>query len=686
MLKKSDSKASGKTDSKIKIVIFWIIVVVIFNLTVRLIHIRAWNYARDLFTWDSKPLMTTQDAYYYLRLAEDYKKGNFDYKDELSPVKIKPYPISLLAFINASASRITGLSLEKIAFYLPVFFSCFMILVYLAWGMSLWNIRFFVISASIGSVVFYWYTRTCLGRFDTDSLIPFFTYIIPYFVYKFTTSSNVKFKVLNLFLTVLTSLLFICWWIPAKYLIMPLVFFTYSLSVFTVKSSKIESTIKVGILILSVVGIVFFILAYFSIIPRRIVPPRMIGLLDLITHRGMPGFPDVSKSISELASLSFSKVAIKIANSKLILAFSLIGLLWLIKERIRIFLFLSVPVSLAILSLKASRLLIFYTPLFAMGIAFMICKLSSQKIIARNKVVEYTMAIVLTTIVLYLTGFRSFKYTIPPKPTSHHVSIAKSIYTGYDPQEVIWSWWDYGYFLEYITKKRTFADGGSQDPLRVFITAFPLAQKDYQVAAGWIRLFAIRDVNLFWSLKSFIKSEQKTVEFIKSVFTSPENLETYVKQYKLPSNNWKQILFPEGRVYLYLPFDMINKSGWWFYFGTWDFNNKEGKRPFVRALPMRFWIDNRKGVVLYGTRQYLVKDILEYTTSPRVCLYLAKDFGNPSNIHLIKGKSINYLVDSKLLDSLLIKLLFNPSSTPYFKLIKYLPNYGGIWEVLKIED
>ncbi len=683
MHKRADSKTSGKIGSKTKIILFWVLVTIAFNLSVRLIHIKAWNYAQDMFTWNSKPLMTTQDAYYYLRLAEDYKKGNFKYKDELSPIRVKPYPLSLLSFINAITSRVTGFPLERIAFYLPVFLSSFMILVYLAWGTTLYNIRFFVISALIGSAVFYWYTRTCLGRFDTDSLIPFFTYIIPYLVYKFTISSDIKSRILNLVFTILISVLFICWWIPAKYLIIPLVFFTYSLSIFSVKSSKLENTIKAGILILNICGIIFFILAYFSIIPDKFIPARVISLIKLLTHREASTFPNVSESITELASLSFSKVAIKIAYSKVILALSLAGLLWLIKEKTKLFLFLSVPTALALMSFKASRLLIFFVPLFAMGTSFIICKLSSYKILTRYRTVEYTAVIAIAGVVLYFTGIRTFKYTIPPKPTSHHVSIARSIYTGYAPHETVWSWWDYGYFLEYITKKRAFTDGGSQDPLRVFITAYPLAQENYRAAANWIRFFAKRDVNGFWYIKSFTRSEHKTVQLLKDVFSAPENLEKYIKQYKLPSKNWKKIFFPKGRVYLYLPFDMINKSIWWFYFGTWDFRNKKGERPFVRALPVHFWIDEKKGTVLYGSHRYLIKDILEYSVSPKVSLYLAKDFGNPSDIHLVKGKSMGYLVDSKLLNSLFTKLLFNPSSVPYFKPVKYIPGYGGIWEVLK---
>ena len=683
MLEKPDKANREEVKSKLYLYIT-IFLLIVFNASIRLVHLKGWYAFKQLFFInESKPLMTTQDGYYYLRIAADYKKGNFGSKDDLSPIGHKPYPISLLSLMDSTISTLTGLTLEKVAFYLPVFLSCFMVLVYLVWGVALDGRKFFTISALIGCSVFYWYTRTCLGRFDTDSLLPFFVFIIPFFAHKFSTSVGVKPRILNFICIVVLCLLFYLWWIPARYLIIPLVFLTYAVTLFTVKSSKLEQIFKTFILLLGFFAGILFLLMWFSIIPSSGIFQRAISLLQLTVHKGNSALPDISKSISELAPLSFSQLTSKVAGNTFILIISFFGLIWLAIEKRNIFVSLAVPLALAVLSLKSRRFMIFHVPFFAMGTAFIICKVSSLKILKKNKYLEYAAIFLLTLVFLYFAGRKTVKYVVPPRPSSVHASIASTINTGHKPKDTVWSWWDYGYFLEYMTDKRAFIDGGSQSSLRSFLAAFPFPQQNPQIAASWIRLFSIRDEGLFWQLTRYTKSHQRTVDFLKKAFEHPRQIHKLVKQYNLPAKNWKKILFPDGKVYVYLPFDMIDSSPWWFYFGTWNFEQKKGSKLFILKVPPQSLINQKKGVLILPSKRILLKDMLTYSTKPNIGLYVSKFFRNPTEKHLIAGRVFNYVVDTEFLQSTFARLLFSPDKIPQFKRIKYAPYYGGIWEVIK---
>ena len=170
---------------------FLVFILIVFSLGLRLWHLRDWNKYKIAFFYDKRPLMTTMDAYYYLRLTRDLVSNNYKHKDKLSPIQNRPYPIPLLVLITAGIKKITPFPLEWIAFFIPCVLSLLIIIPYFLWGKHLGGKLTFFISSLIGVSSFYWYKRTCLGRFDTDSLIPFFIYLIPFLMYKFITKKKI---------------------------------------------------------------------------------------------------------------------------------------------------------------------------------------------------------------------------------------------------------------------------------------------------------------------------------------------------------------------------------------------------------------------------------------------------------------------------------------------------------------
>jgi len=676
----------GRKTGRVLKVILGILLVLCVNFSVRLVHLPEWQKGQKLFyAAPSHPLMTTQDAYYYLRLADDYLKGDFGGRDLLSPISKKPYPFSLLSLVAAGVSRFTGVPLEMVAFYMPVFMSSLMVLVYLGWGIALMDMRLFVVSGLIGSVVFYWYTRTCFGRFDTDSLIPFFVYIIPYCLFRFCVDKRWQSRSAFAVLAVILSSLFYCWWLPARYLLFPLLFITYAVSVFFVPSSRFEKYLKIGILVVVAIGVTTLLLAYFSIIPRSGWIGHVMGYVELVTHRGKSSLPSVASSISELIPIGYKGLVGKIAGNAVMLVASLVGLGWLVMTRFSRFAFLGVPFLLAGASLFSRRFLIFLTPLFALGLGFFICKIVDFLPQRKGDLWRRSSLIAAVVLCLCMVGDRAWNTFIPPRNLSYHAWVASSVRNSSGSSELMWSWWDYGYFLEYYSEKRAFVDGGSQDGLRIFLAAFPLTAGNDDLSASWIRCFALNGPHFFWSVAKTFGSTEKAINFLADAFQSPSELSNLLKKYGVNSQPpWLRRLFPAGRVYLYLPFEMLGTAYWWYYYGTWNFATQSGKHVVGMVLPSNLPIDRNNGLLNIRGKSFPLKHIMTYAIKPEPSLFLVKSFEKPSGYTLVLGKLGSFLVDNNLEQSTFFRLLFAPKSSPRFHLIRYVPHYAGMWEVLPV--
>ena len=111
---------------------------VLFSLGIRFVHLeRDFKETHKLYFFENNlPLMTTLDAYFYLRIAKiASSEGPYSHYSATS--------LPLLSVIPAAIHDATGAQLEKIAFYLPPLLSCLMILIYFWWGREFGGNTFF---------------------------------------------------------------------------------------------------------------------------------------------------------------------------------------------------------------------------------------------------------------------------------------------------------------------------------------------------------------------------------------------------------------------------------------------------------------------------------------------------------------------------------------------------------------
>jgi len=146
------------------------------------------------------------------------------------------------------------------------------------------------------------------------------------------------------------------------------------------------------------------------------------------------------------------------------------------------------------------------------------------------------------------------------------------------------SWWDFGYLFEIASERPTLFDGGSQTGIRAFWTGKALTTNDTDLSAAIFVMMAYTGDHATETLDNFTNDSGKSVEILENTLTlsAEEAKNKMVDTYGLTSTQADEIVkmtHPENPtpVIFVASSDMIQKAGWWSYFGTWDFNSQSSK-------------------------------------------------------------------------------------------------------------
>ncbi|RBQ22843.1 hypothetical protein ALNOE001_14130 [Candidatus Methanobinarius endosymbioticus] len=143
------------------------------------------------------------------------------------------------------------------------------------------------------------------------------------------------------------------------------------------------------------------------------------------------------------------------------------------------------------------------------------------------------------------------------------------------------SWWDFGYLFEVASERPTLFDGGSQTGIRAFWTGKAMATNDTNLSAAIFEMLAYSGDEATELLDNYTHDSGKSVEILESTLTltSEEAKNRMVNSYGLTSvqaDNVVNLTHPENPVPVIFvaSSDMLQKAGWWTYFGSWDFDTK----------------------------------------------------------------------------------------------------------------
>jgi len=542
-----------------------------------------WEKHKDIFFVEGRPIFTSFDGYYFARLAEDYKLGVFDPggKDKLRNVPdYEDYPevLPFYSWFFAKLSSITGKPIENLTFWFIPIFAVLVVIPLVLLFVDL-GIPMAALGGAIAAAISLIYViRTSINRLDTDSIVIFSFFSIPLAVYFFVKTGNKRKKYFYLLLVAVFSNLFywgyihpglnlLFWLSSVLFLSYPYLKFWYS----NRKNQSLKELFKQYL----IKDIALLALAFNPLILIEGIYYLLFRLWIYIVDFGKPlygDFPNVQISIAELQKLDLSRLAKLTLGSEWLLFLGFTGAGLFIFLRFRVFLLLLPTFLIGILSIKgASRFAMFLAPILGIGFGFLFDFLGAflKKHYPNKswlKITFYTFSFLLITLVLTLSNRVSFQYIPQPIMTSSLAEAFIEIGKQTPPDAWIYTWWDYGYAIQYYARRATFHDGGSQ-----------FSPKTYFVALGFTSESPLVGYNITETLT--ICGEKCIKKLLKEGYTSEQIKDMFVKGTLIKD---KKINRP---VYWIFTPDLIGKFYWISYFGSWDFKTLKGKHhPIYSAV------------------------------------------------------------------------------------------------------
>jgi len=249
-----------------------------------------------------------------------------------------------------------------------------------------------------------------------------------------------------------------------------------------------------------------------------------------------------------------------------------------------------------------------------------------------------------------------------PIITSREVEIMDWIRKNTPSSSIIYTWWDTGYAFELYSKRAVLHDGGSQSTPKTYFVA---------------RSFTTEDPKEAWNITSFL-SNYGLVGMASILLKEGIGGEELVRRVKDGIYS-KDIKEP---IYWVLTEDMLFKSGWITYFGSYNFKEKRGVSKNIYGLSCKIVsekifeclgnrkIDLDKGLIIDKSKTTRLKALYFIDdNSPKIIEY-NKD--GPSILLIQQKGNINvYMMDAGVDNTMLFKMyVLRQYDSNYFELIQ----------------
>ena len=146
---------------------------------------------------------------------------------------------------------------------------------------------------------------------------------------------------------------------------------------------------------------------------------------------------------------------------------------------------------------------------------------------------------------------------------------------------VITSWWDFGYLFEVAADRQVTFDGGSQSGERAFWLGQAMTTDNLELSAGIFRMLDSTGTKADEYLINITGSPGKATDIIIDLLprTASDAQKVAQSKYDLTADQAKQLVkytHPKNPrpVIFVASSDMLQKAGWWSYFGAWNFDNQ----------------------------------------------------------------------------------------------------------------
>jgi dolichyl-diphosphooligosaccharide--protein glycosyltransferase len=197
--------------------------------------------------------------------------------------------------------------------------------------------------------------------------------------------------------------------------------------------------------------------------------------------------------------------------------------------------------------------------------------------------------------------------TVVPGTDDSMVSSLQWIGNNTANNTVITSWWDFGHLFTYEANRPVTFDGSSQNSPRAYWVGKALLTTNETLSVGILRMLASSGDLAPLTLDNYTNNSGLSAEILSntlgvnktqamSIMTTQYNLtqaqaQTIV-QYTHPDNPTPDVLITSS--------DMVQKAGWWSYFGSWNFTTNNGSNYQYLASEMNSTTVNNKTLLIGG--------------------------------------------------------------------------------------
>ncbi len=191
------------------------------------------------------------------------------------------------------------------------------------------------------------------------------------------------------------------------------------------------------------------------------------------------------------------------------------------------------------------------------------------------------IAIVLALVSPSICGAWQTSDTVIPGTSDPMYNSMKWIDETQSDDTVITSWWDFGYLFEIAADRQVTFDGGSQSGERAFWLGQAMTTDNLELSAGIFRMLDSSGEQADTRLTEITGDTGKATSILIDILpkTASDAQKTLTSKYGLTSAEAKEIVsytHPKNPrpVTFVASSDMLQKAGWWSYFGAWDFENQ----------------------------------------------------------------------------------------------------------------
>ncbi|MBF0516313.1 MAG: hypothetical protein HQK97_04205 [Nitrospirae bacterium] len=516
-----------------------IAIAICFSLSafVRLYEYHQWKQNPGNYFVGETPMMTTVDAFYWVRLAREYKNKTYyegpregsgkyviDTLRNFPSEFLKPLRAPAISILLAQLSDSFGGNFYITGVYLIAALSGFFIIPLILYFGRAGFLPAGILGSLIGSFSFIYLVRTSAARIRPDSLNIFFPFLASYFIlltcgtdgkprtavltYLYCALAGVTMMMMErwygvsefsyMYLVFLVSyliiinnsfkvvfyaaLIFLYCSFPFSINVggfcaaAAIVFFTYSYF-FGHRKVKPLYAVIAGLVVVSIAAVIIHKSSYASNVLSSLIGSFSFIINNYFTF-DMGGNPNALTQVTELQRSSISEVFAYIIKIPLISFIGFSGfIVFVVYHFKKAFPVLPVFIIGLMSFLWANRFAMYLAPFIGAGFGYLITASVSAISKLKDANGKYVIYILTTLFVIAILNQTAFFFVPQPALAVEYFRAFQDIKAKLSGKPVILTWWDFGYALEDITGFATFHDGGTQHAEKTLFIAHAFTSK-----------------------------------------------------------------------------------------------------------------------------------------------------------------------------------------------------------------